>query len=159
LLKNNKIREARRLLNTLRSEISIKVINLPLASYPAALKLAAKFLHENRLDEAKNVLNQALLTFVETEIITPIPLLKTEFLITEAEALAKKDNKKALEYLKEAKFNLKNEALGCMSESDTTYKNLEESIEGLGNYAKKLQKKMSLDDYKKRGCKNCTYNK
>jgi len=44
--------------------------------------------------------------------------------------LAKKDNKKALEYLKEAKFNLKKaEALGYTSESDTTYKNLEESIE------------------------------
>jgi len=130
LLKNNKIQEARRLLNTLRSEISIKVINLPLASYPAALKLAAKFLHEDRLDEAKNVLNQALLTFVETEIITPIPLLKAEFLISEAKTLAKKDNKKALEYLKEAKFNLKKaETLGYTSESDTTYKNLEESIE------------------------------
>ncbi|WP_187647664.1 YfdX family protein [Nitrosophilus labii] len=130
LLKENKIQEARRVLNRLRSEIVLKTINLPLASYPAALKLAAKFLHENRVDEANNVLNQALLTFVEVDIITPIPLLKAQFLVEEAKKIAKKDKKKALEYLKEAKYSLKKaEALGYTSESDTTYKTLEEAIE------------------------------
>jgi len=130
LLKENKIQEARRVLNKLRSEIVLKTINLPLASYPAALKLAAKFLHENRVDEANNVLNQALLTFVEADIITPIPLLKAQFLVEEAKKIAKKDKKKALEYLKDAKYSLKKaEALGYKSESDTTYKTLEEAIE------------------------------
>ncbi len=130
LLKNNKIQEARRLLNTLRSEIVVKTINLPLASYPSALKLAAKFLHEDRVDEAKNILSQALLTFVEVDVVTPIPLLTADKLIKEAKKIAKEDKKKALDYLKVAKENLKKaEALGYVSESETTYKMLEESIE------------------------------
>lgn len=130
LLKENKIQEARRLLNTLRSEIVLKTVNLPLASYPSALKLAAKFIHENRIEEAKNILHEALLTFVEADIITPIPLLKAQFLIEEAKKLAKSDKKKALEYLKDAKENLKiAKSLGYTSSSDTTYKMLNDSIE------------------------------
>ncbi len=130
LLAQNKIQEARAILDTLRSEIVLKVINLPLASYPAALKLAAKFLHENRIDEAKNVLNQALATFVEVDVVTPIPLLQAIHLVTVAQQEAKKDKKKALELLKEAKRDLKKaEALGYTSDSDTTYKMLEDEIE------------------------------
>jgi len=130
LLKEDKIQEARLILDTLRSEIVLKVINLPLASYPAALKLAAKFLHEDRIDEAKNVLNAALATFVEIDIITPIPLIQAIHLVEAAQEVAKKDKKKALEYLAEAKLALKKaEALGYVSDSDTTYEQLEEMIE------------------------------
>ncbi|WP_281951787.1 YfdX family protein [Nitrosophilus kaiyonis] len=130
LLKENRIQEARRILDTLRSEIVFKVINLPLASYPAALKLAAKFLHENRVDEAKIVLNQALTTFVEVDVITPIPLLQAIHLVEVAKDAAKKDKKKALDMLAEAKKDIKRaEALGYTSDSDTTYKMLNELIE------------------------------
>jgi predicted transcriptional regulator len=130
LLKENKIQAARLILDTLRSEIVLKVINLPLASYPSALKLAAKFLHENRIDEAKNILNAALATFVEVDIITPIPLAQAIHLVEAAKVVAKEDKKKALEYLKAAKLALKKaEALGYVSESDTTYEQLEELIE------------------------------
>ncbi|BCD59280.1 MULTISPECIES: YfdX family protein [unclassified Nitratiruptor] len=129
LLAQNKIQEARAILDTLRSEIVLKVVNLPLASYPAALKLAAKFLHENRINEAKNVLNQALATFVEVDVVTPIPLLQAIHLVEVAKDVAKKDKKKALEMLDEAKRDLKKaEALGYTSDSDTTYKMLEDMI-------------------------------
>ncbi len=132
LLKENKIQEARRILDTLRSEIVLKVINLPLASYPAALKLAAKFLHENRVDEAKNVLTAALATFVEVDVITPIPLVQAIHLVETAKAVAKKDKKKALDFLAEAKRALKKaETLGYVSDSDTTYEQLEKMIEGV----------------------------
>ncbi|NPA81296.1 MAG: YfdX family protein [Epsilonproteobacteria bacterium] len=163
LLKENKVQEARRLLNTLRSEIVLKTVNLPLASYPSALKLAAKFLHEDRIDEAKNVLTQALLTFVTIETITPIPLLKAQALIAEAEKAAKeKDKQKALENLKAAKENLKiAEALGYTSESDTTYKMLEDSIENIEkevkgkNAAEKLfeELKAKLKEFKEKAVK------
>ena len=129
LLAQDKIQEARVILDTLRSEIDLKVINLPLASYPAALKLAAKFLHENRVDEAKNVLNQALSTFVEVDIVTPIPLVQAIHLVEVAQTEAKKDKKKALDMLEAAKSSLKKaEALGYTSDSDTTYKMLEDLI-------------------------------
>ncbi len=130
LLAENKIQEARAILDTLRSEIVLKVVSLPLASYPAALKLAAKFLHEGRVDEAKNVLNQALATFVEVDVVTPIPLLQAIHLVEIAQSEAKKDKQKALDMLKAAKRALKKaEALGYTSDSDTTYKMLEDMIE------------------------------
>ena len=130
LLAENRVQEARRILDTLRSEIVLKIINLPLASYPAALKLAAKFLHEDRIDEAKNVLNQALATFVEVDVVTPIPLLQAIHLVEVAKEEAKKDKQKALDMLKSAKLALKKaEALGYTSTSDTTYKMLEDAIE------------------------------
>lgn len=129
LLAENKIQEARRILDTLRSEIVLRIINLPLASYPAALKLAAKFLHEDRVDEAKNVLNQALATFVEVDVITPIPLLQAIHLVEVAKEKAKSDKKAALELLAQAKYDLKKaEALGYTSDSDTTYKMLSDLI-------------------------------
>ncbi len=163
LLKENKVQEARRVLNTLRSEIVLKTVNLPLASYPAALKLAAKFLHEDRVEEAKRVLNQALLTFVEADIITPIPLLKAQLLVEEAKKIAKTDRKRALDYLKEAKYSLKKaEALGYTSDSDTTYKNLEESIEKIEkevkgkNSAEKLFEELieKIKDFKEKAIKS-----
>ncbi|MRJ02099.1 MAG: YfdX family protein [Epsilonproteobacteria bacterium] len=130
LLRENKVQEARRILDTLRSEIVLKVVNLPLASYPAALKLAAKFLHEDRIDEAKNVLSAALSTFVEIDVVTPIPLVQAIHLVEAAQKVAQEDKGKALEYLAEAKRALrKAEVLGYVSDSDTTYKQLEEMIE------------------------------
>ena len=166
LLAENKVQEARVILDTLRSEIVLKVINLPLASYPAALKLAAKFLHEDRIDEAKNVLNQALATFVEVDIITPIPLLQAIHLVEVAKEEAKKDKQKALDLLKEAKLALKKaELLGYTSDSDTTYKMLEEMIEKVEkevkgkNKAEKLFEELieKLKEFKEKAVK--TQNK
>jgi len=163
LLKENKIQEARRILDTLRSEIVLKVINLPLASYPAALKLAAKFLHEDRIDEAKNVLSAALATFVEVDIITPIPLVQAIHLVEAAKAVAKEDKKKALEFLAEAKLALKKaEALGYVSDSDTTYEQLEEMIENVEkevkgkNKAEKLFEELinKLKEFKEKAIKS-----
>ena len=163
LLKENKIQEARRILDTLRSEIVLKVVNLPLASYPAALKLAAKFLHENRVDEAKNVLNAALATFVEVDVITPIPLVQAIHFVEAAKVVAKKDKKKALDYLDEAKKALKKaEALGYVSESETTYKELDDMIEKVEkevrgkNKAEKLFEELiaKLKEFKEKAIKS-----
>ena len=166
LLAENKIQEARAILDTLRSEIVLKVVSLPLASYPAALKLAAKFLHEGRVDEAKNVLNQALATFVEVDVVTPIPLLQAIHLVEIAQSEAKKDKQKALDMLKAAKRALKKaEALGYTSDSDTTYKMLEDMIEKVEkevkgkNEAQKLFEELikKLKEFKEKAIK--TINK
>lgn len=128
LLLSNKIPEARNILNTLRSEIVIKTINLPLATYPAALNLAIKYINENKIKDATEVLSRALSTLVEIDNITPIPLIKAEALIEEANKT--KDKKQAIKYLKEAKNQLIiAEALGYTSKSSTTYKMLKEKIE------------------------------
>lgn len=53
LLSYGKVQEAGELLITLQSEIDVTVVSLPLVSYPDALKLANKYLLENKKEEAK----------------------------------------------------------------------------------------------------------
>lgn len=129
LLQNHRVQDARMIVQTLKDEIDLITINMPLASYPAALKLAAKFLHENKIDQARQVLATALNTFVEVDMVTPLGILEAQDLITAASQAAKTDKKLALAHLEAAKAELKKaEALGYTSTSDTTYKMLNDEI-------------------------------
>jgi len=145
LLKANKIPQAREILNTLRSEIVIKTVNLPLATYPAALNLAIKYINEGKIKEAKDVLAMALSTLVEVDNVIPIPLIKAQALVVEASKIVAKDKKQALRYLEEAKHQLViAEALGYTSTSDTTYKMLKDAISKLESEIKKGHKTGSI---------------
>ncbi|WP_456478945.1 YfdX family protein [Nautilia sp.] len=145
LLKENKIPQAREILNSLRSEIVIKTVNLPLATYPAALNLAIKYINEGKVKEAKDVLAMALSTLVEVDNIIPIPLIKAQALAEEASKTVKKDKKQALKYLDEAKHQLiLAEALGYTSTSDTTYKMLKDEIAKLESEIHKGHKTGSI---------------
>jgi len=141
LVTENKLPEARDVLNSLRSEIIIKTINLPIATYPAALNLALKYINEGKTKEAKDVLNMSLSTLVETKTIIPIPLIKAQALIENAKIILKKDKKEALKYLTEAKNQLiLAQTLGYTSTSETTYKMLKNEIEKLESEIKKGNK-------------------
>ena len=141
----NKLPEAREVLNTLRDEIVIKTVNLPLATYPAALNLALKYVNEGKVKEAKEVLTMALSTLVEVKTTIPIPLVKAEQLVIAASKEVKKDKKEAIKYLEEAKHQLVlAEALGYTSKSDTTYKMLKNSIKNLEKEIKATHKTKSL---------------
>jgi len=132
LVKENKLPQAREVLNTLRDEIVVKTVNLPLATYPAALNLALKYINEGKVKEAKEVLAMALSTLVEVKTIIPIPLVKAEQLVIAASKEVKKDKKEAIRYLEEAKHQLVlAEALGYTSKSDTTYKMLKDAIKNI----------------------------
>jgi len=91
LLSVNKIQEARELLSTLQSEIDVGVVNLPLATYPDALKLASKHILEGKTKEAKEILKLALSTFTEVHQIIPLSLINTNHLVSLASDVAKKD--------------------------------------------------------------------
>ena len=150
LLGNNKVQEAREHLLTLQSEIDITVINLPLATYPDALKLASKHILEEKTKEAKEILKLSLNTFTEVHQIIPLPLINTNHLVTIASDVAKKDKELALKYLKGARDELdRSEALGYVSESSTTYDELHKLIEGVEkeikgpNKAEKLLENLS----------------
>ncbi len=150
LLSDNKVQEARYLLSTLQSEINITVISLPLTTYPDALKLASKYILEGKNEEGKKTLKLALSTFAEENQIISLPLANTTHFISLASNIAKKDKELALEYLKEAKDALnKSEALGYISDSAITYKELHEKIETIEkeikgpNKAEKLFKKFN----------------
>jgi len=130
LLDANKVQVARTLLDTLQSEIDVTVVSLPLATYPDALKLAAKYLHENKVDKAKSVLELALSTFDKTTTVIPLPLLKATDLINVSASLSKNGKKEeALKYLNAAEDQVEvAQALGYVSHSDTTYKALHKAI-------------------------------
>jgi tetratricopeptide (TPR) repeat protein len=145
LVAENKLPQARQILNALRDEIVIKTINLPLATYPAALNLAIKYLNEGKIKEAKDVLAMALSTLVEVDTIIPIPLIKAQALVTEASKIVKKDQKEALKYLEEAKRQLElARLLGYASKSNTTYKELEKAIKHLEKEIKANHKTAGL---------------
>ena len=132
ILSDNKIPQARIILNSLRDEIVIKTINLPLATYPAAINLSLKYLNELKTKEAKDVLIMALSTLIEVDNVIPIPLIKAQALLTEAQKIFRIDRKQTFKYLEEAKYQLTlAEALGYTSKSETTYKNLKDAITNL----------------------------
>jgi len=132
LLQNKRVQDARMIIQTLKDEIDFVTVNLPLASYPAALKLAAKFLHEGKVDQAKAVIATALNTFVEVDVVTPIGVIQAQDLIDAAAKTARSDKNLALAHLATAKAALKKaEALGYASTSDTTYKMLNDAISAI----------------------------
>jgi hypothetical protein len=87
------LREARRLLKNLASETVISVTNIPLATYPDAIKSAVKFIDQNKKDEAKRVLQTALNTQAVTDTIIPLPVVKAQEALKNAESLAEKKDR------------------------------------------------------------------
>ena len=149
LLDSGKVQEAGELLISLQSEIDVTTVSLPLVSYPDALKLASKYLIENQASKAKGVLAIALNTFVSDEQIIPIPLVNSLKLVSVASKIAKEDKEQALKHLEWAKDELhKTKALGYVSSSSTTYKQIDELIENIekevkgDNKAEKLFKEL-----------------
>ena len=92
LIEKDEVQKARTVLRQLASETRISVANIPLASYPAALKEAARLVDENKFDEAKMTLGSALSTVVVTQTTIPLPVLRADYFIQRAEKLSQKDN-------------------------------------------------------------------
>jgi hypothetical protein len=93
LMDAGQIQEARRLLKDLASETVISVANIPLATYPDAIKSAVKFIDQNKKDEAKRVLQAALNTQVVMDTIIPLPVVKAQDALKTAEGLAEKKSR------------------------------------------------------------------
>ncbi|MBX2986730.1 MAG: YfdX family protein [Bdellovibrionaceae bacterium] len=93
LLGDGEVQKARPLLANLSSEMVFSTINIPLATYPQAIKAVARLIDENMLNEAKTALEAALSTLVVTDVIIPLPVLRAELLLKEAEKLAEKSNR------------------------------------------------------------------
>ena len=125
---------ARELLNNLMSEIRTTTVNLPLATYPNAMKEAARLLDADKTEAAKQVLQNALSTLVVTEISLPLPVITAESLVEEASSLEDKD--KALELVGNAKTQLKlAEELGYVA-NENQYAELSQEIESLESQIK-----------------------
>ena len=125
MLEDGHVQQARRLIKNLASETIISVTNIPLATYPDAIKNAAKLIDENKIDEAKNKLQTALNTMVITETIIPLPIVSAQKNLKEAEALTEnedrteEENKRLENLLNEARTDLEfAQALGYGSKKD-----------------------------------------
>lgn len=92
-LKENRVQDARQIISNLRSDTVISVANIPLATYPSALKDAARLIDQNKVDEAKATIIGALSTVVVNETVIPIPLARADYYIDEASKLSMKSNR------------------------------------------------------------------
>ncbi len=90
LMEEGRLQEARHVLNNLASETVISVTNIPLATYPDAIKAAVNLIDQNKKEDAKRLLQTALNTQVVTETIIPLPVVKAQESLKTAETLAEK---------------------------------------------------------------------
>ncbi len=87
LMKEGRLQDARPLVASLASEIVIRVSEIPLGTYPAAIKKAVPLIEKDKLKEAKTVLITALSLLVVEDRVVPLPVVRAEALLAEAELL------------------------------------------------------------------------
>lgn len=97
---------ARVILYSLTSEIRSRTFNLPLATYPDALKEAARLLDQKKNQEASNVLLTALNTLVVVDKVTPLPLVLSREALRAAKEESQKDKATAEILVQTAKNEL-----------------------------------------------------
>ncbi len=92
-LSSNQVQDARYLLSDLASEADIHAVDLPLATYPAAIKAIAPLIDAGKAEEARAALEEALNTLVIETYIIPLPRVRAEALLQRAEQLTTKSNR------------------------------------------------------------------
>lgn len=112
-IEDGEIQKARPLVANLASEIVFRTTNIPLATYPDAIKAVVPLIDAGETAKAKRALMAALNTLVvTTDQVIPLPVLRAERLLEDAEALAEndertiKDNDTLAELLAEARKQL-----------------------------------------------------
>ena len=86
-LDDGRVQDARQLLTGMGSEIVTTVTELPLVAYTAAIKEIAPLIDAGEFDQAKLDLESVLKTVVLTDYVTPLPYLRAEELLKQAEEL------------------------------------------------------------------------
>ncbi|MFA5985515.1 MAG: YfdX family protein [Methylococcaceae bacterium] len=89
LLNEDRVQDARELLNQLVSEIHVTTISVPLGSFLAGVNDAAYFINGGDIAKAEDVLHEVLNRLVKTVEIMPLPVLKAEKLLVKAAQVEK----------------------------------------------------------------------
>lgn len=140
-LEAGRIQDARLLLDKLASEVVISVSHIPLATYPDAIKAVAPMIDKGETEQAKRMLSTALSTMVVIDNVHPLPLLRAEKLLQEAETLAEnpertgEENAQLANYLDDARKQVEMAELLGYGESDT-FNQFYEQIEEIENKTK-----------------------
>ena len=91
LLGDGQLQKARHLIRDVASEIVVRTVNLPLATYPGAIKAIVPLIQADKIVEAKAALQSSLSTVVMIDDIIPLPVLRAQNTLAAAESLAKKE--------------------------------------------------------------------
>ncbi len=91
LLGDGQLQQARHLIRDVASEIVVRTVNLPLATYPGAIKAIVPLIQADKIVEAKAALQSSLSTVVMIDDIIPLPVLRAQNTLAAAESLAKKE--------------------------------------------------------------------
>jgi hypothetical protein len=138
-LKDGEIQKARPLVANLASEIQYRTHHIPLATYPETIKAVVPLIDAGKIDEAKAKLQAALNTLVvTTDEVVPLPKLRAEHLLKQAQELAEKkdrskeENDKLTTQLQAAREQLQMaELLGYGKKTD--FKPIQEQIREIEN--------------------------
>jgi cellobiose-specific phosphotransferase system component IIA len=127
-LDKGEVQVARALLMPLASEMHIDTAYLPLEVYPTAIQQASLLIEESKPKQAEATLTDTLDSIVTKEDIIPLPVIKAEGDVLDAEKLFKQDKtknkKEVMALLKSADDHLTNaSALGYGK-----YKNIRDEI-------------------------------
>ena len=144
---------ARVLLAALTSEIRVRTYNLPLATYPEALKAAARLLDQKKEQDASDVLLTALNTLLVVDRVTPLPLMIAREAINSAKAQSQNDKQVAQTLVQTAKNEVERaKELGYAPQASeyedlrADISNLEKQLKGnsdAGSLFAKLEDKLS----------------
>lgn len=122
---------ARALLDGLISEIRVRTYNIPLGTYPAALREASLLLDQKKPDDAGGVLRAALNSLVIVDRITPLPLILAQTAIEQAQAERDRDKAAAQRHLAYARAELERARLLGYADKDPEYDTLNNEISEL----------------------------
>lgn len=133
-IKEDRFQALRDELTSLASEIQITTVEMPLATFPPAMKKAAALVEKDDLQGAKDILYTALNTLIVKEERIPLPILKAQAMIDKAKSDDDSDEdkkKEVLQLLENAEYQLiLAEELGY-GERDEEYAELNKAIKEL----------------------------
>lgn len=131
LIDDGKIQQARIQLAGLRDELLINTVYLPMATYPDSVKLATRYLVDNKRNEAIAVLSVALTSTVSETAVIPLGLIRAQSLIQQASELAD-EKEAAMDFIQAAAQQLEiARLLGYTDDESALYQSLEQQIANL----------------------------
>jgi hypothetical protein len=93
-LSRDRVQQARDLLKYLASEVDLQETEIPLASYPAAIKAISPLIDAGKIEQAKAGLTAALNTLVVETYVMPLPPIRAEAMLATADDLVSKNGRK-----------------------------------------------------------------
>jgi hypothetical protein len=161
-LATNQVQAARLLLKDMASEADINIVNIPLATYPAAVKAVAPLIDAGKIEQAKVAIDTALNTLVIETAVIPLPEVRAEAVLAEADRLVAKSNRSqdenaAVKKLIEAARNEVQlaEALGYAAKED--YKPLYSQLDDVEKKVSAGESGKSLFDRLRQSLKNMKF--